>query len=127
MRMVLTLLLILLTVYLWAEPVITINNPYSGYPDFITQVNSGTLPSGSTNYIQNTLSPTIASQSFNVQQGEFSQTGFIMTDANSCTWNTTINASGSLVTTLISCPSASGSRPCAKGMPRGLLLSLTCS
>lgn len=88
---------------------------------------SGPLSPGSTNYIQNTLNPTINTQTFSVQQGSFSVTGFIMTDPNQCQWNTTINTSGAVVTSLIGCPVVLASRPCSKGQSLGLMLSITCA
>lgn len=61
-------LLLLLASLVAAEPVKTIFNPFSGKLDFITQVTSGTLPSGSTYYIQNSLNAQPDSH-FNVSSG----------------------------------------------------------
>ena len=91
----------------------------SGYPR-VLKVSTGTLTNngdgsfsletgsggGSGNFIQNTLTPSTTTQVFSVQQGKYSYTGFIMTDANNCTWNTRITTSGALTTELISCPSS---------------------
>lgn len=53
--------------------------------------------------------------------------GPVLTDSASCTWRQTVTTAGNLVTTLIGCPVvASNFRPCKRGMPVGILLSITC-
>jgi hypothetical protein len=56
----------LMTAY--AEPTKTVYNPFSGRPDYITRLDSGTLPSGSTQYIQNTATLQSGAQ-FNTSSG----------------------------------------------------------
>jgi hypothetical protein len=126
MKWLITLLLISIGTCIWAENT-TIFNYCTGCPDFIASTSSSSLISGSTNYIQNTLNPTTTTQAFNVQQGEFSISGFQMTDSASCLWDCTISTAGAFTTALLSCPSVIVGRPCTTGMPLGLLLAITCS
>lgn len=85
----------------------------------ITNSGGGSLSPGSTNYIQNTLTPTTATQVFSVQSGSFSVAGIGMVDSAGCKWTTTIATTGALVTTLVSCPGAT------TGQCMGLLCSIT--
>lgn len=56
-----------------------------------------------------------------------SPVGIQFTDADSCTWCTTVATTGNLVTTLESCPTpATPNRNCTPGESIGLLLSLVC-
>lgn len=123
-----TVFLIFLSVTSYAEQTKTVFNPFTGKLDYITVLSSSTLPSGSTQYIQNTFTPTTTTQVFSVQQGSFSVAGFYMMDSDNCRWQTTVATTGSLVTTLIGCPTAvvSTFRPCTAGMSLGLLLAITC-
>lgn len=55
--------------------------------------------------------------------------GPVLTDANSCTWRTTVTIAGNLVTTLLACPTPVVPVPyrkCIQGEPIGLLLGLVC-
>lgn len=61
------LLSLLIAIPLHAETTKVILNPFTGNFDYITKLDSTTLPSGSTQYIQNTLSPGTTSQRFSVQ------------------------------------------------------------
>lgn len=88
-----------------AEQTKFIYNPFTSKLDAITALSSSTLPSGSTQYIQNTLTPTTNTQSFSVQVGSFSVAGWYIMDTANCLWNTSITTLGVLTTTLISCPS----------------------
>lgn len=71
MKKLIFLGLLLTSSFGFAEPTKTIFNPFTGKLDYITKMSSSTLPSGSTQYIQNTLSPTTATQKFSVERGTF--------------------------------------------------------
>lgn len=58
-----------MAVSVYAETTKTKFNPFTGKLDFITTLSSTTLPSGSTQYIQNTGNPTTTTQVFNVSSG----------------------------------------------------------
>lgn len=98
---------------------------------------SGT-PSGSSGNIQYNNSGSFGGASFfNVHSSSASSTadtlwtsnsiGPVLTDANNCLWRTTVNISGALETTLLTCPVVMAARPCSPGQSLGLLLSITCS
>lgn len=52
--------------------------------------------------------------------------GPVLTDANSCTWRTTVTTAGNLVTTLLGCPVVATARSCTPGVPIGILMSIVC-
>lgn len=81
-------------------------------PGSSVAISTSAVSPGSTNYIQNTLAPSTTSQVFSVQQGKYAYPGFIMTDVNSCTWDTKITIQGAIITALISCPSSGMTGQC---------------
>ena len=97
-----------------------------------------TSPGGSNGNVQYNNSGSFGGASFfNIHASSSSTTadtvwmnvsiGPVLTDSTGCTWRTTVTTSGSLVTTLLNCPSiVSTFRPCTTGMSLGLLLGITC-
>lgn len=104
-RKIIIFLGIAFPVVIHAEQTKLLYSPFTGKLDYITKLDSTTLPSGSTQYIQNTLTPTTTTQRFSVQVGSFSVAGWYIMDSDDCLWNTTINTSGVLTTALMNCPS----------------------
>lgn len=96
-------------------------NPFTGKLDYVG-VSSGSLPSGSTNYVSRAGDTILGDLTFTTNL-----IGPVLTDSDSCTWRTTITTGGNLVTTLIQCPAVVTSRPCTQGQSLGLLLAITCS
>lgn len=89
------LFLILFFLYGMLEAATGTFNYCTGCVDFTQQGSTSTLPPGSTNYIQNTSSPTILTQKFNVQQGKYSNLGFVMNDGTN-RWGLTVSTNGAL-------------------------------
>lgn len=73
-----------LTSFVCSEPLKTVYNPFTGKLDYITKVDSTTLPSGSTNYIQNqsTLQSGATAYPSNVFVGSLSPSQCVQTDSN---------------------------------------------
>lgn len=91
--------ILLLTSVCSAESTKTIFNPFTQKLDYITRIDTGTVINGSS---------------------------YRTVDANSCLWDITVNITGNLVTTLVSCPVVTAFVPCTPGVPYGVLLGLTC-
>lgn len=60
------LILCATNVFAVAPRYITVPNGWTGRPDYVANVTSQTIPSGSTYYIQNTLTPSTTTQAFSV-------------------------------------------------------------
>lgn len=74
-------------------------------------------------YLHDSSSNTISSADIEYNS---SSIGPVLRDSANCLWRTTVNTSGVLSATLLSCPSVIVSRPCTTGMSLGILLSVTC-
>lgn len=77
----------------------TLLNPYTGRFDFVNNISTGSVLSGS---------------------------AFRTVDSNSCLWDISVSTPGNLVTTLVSCPAVAQFTACVPGTPYGLLLAVTC-
>lgn len=123
------LLLIIISSPCFAEPTKTVFNPFTGKQDYITRIDSNTVVAGTNVSVLSNSNGTVTISSSGSGGGTTcgsNPIGVQFTDASSCTWCETVAITGNLITTLISCPVVVASRRCTIGMPRGLLLSLTC-
>lgn len=83
--------------------------------------NSGSLGGASFFNIHSSSTSTSADTAWTT-----SGVGPVLTDSDGCTWRATVQTTGNLVTTRLSCPTPSVFSPCTPGVPYGILLSITC-